>query len=126
MSLAVQVKKETINANALFKALEDLLKMFPEKSDAWIDKSRNRLFDVVFLGFNKKYKRKEYKVYRNKEFDKAESKFSYYKVYYYGGKRAWCSCFYGKYGKTRMIRHCTHIGACILFDLYFKHLGSKS
>lgn len=123
--VVVRLDKDTYVPNVMFKALDKLLEMFPEKGETWINNVRERVFDTTYLGYNFKRKRKEFKVYRNPKLDKYDSKFSYYKVYYYGGKRAWCSCYYGKYGKSRALRICTHIGACILFDLYSKLLGEQ-
>jgi len=120
MSVVMTLNQKTIVPKAYYKALDELLKMFPEKGNTWIDKCRERLFDVQFFGRQKG--RKVFKVLRNPKIDKYNSKFSYYRVYLYGRKKGWCSCFYGKYGQKRMVEICTHIGACILFSLYFEIL----
>jgi len=115
-----RLDKKTINESAFFKSLDTFLKLFPEKEKNWFDRSVMRIYDVVYLG--KHGNRKEFKVYRNEKLDKYDSRFSYYRVYLYSHNRGWCSCFYGKYGQERMVKICTHIGACILFDLYVQNL----
>ena len=125
--VTVRLKKENLNSQAYFNALKRFGEMFPEKSAHWIDVCKLRLFDVVYLGQEKTrrhFGRKKFKVYRNRDIDKADCKFSYYTVYLYGtGRSCWCSCTYGKFGKRRLVEVCTHAGACILFNLYIEELA---
>ena len=125
--VVVRLDKEKLNSKAYYNALKRFGEMFPEKGEHWIDVCKKRLFDVVYLGVEKSHKRfgrKKFKVYRNNDIDKYNSKFSYYVVYLYGsGHDSWCSCSYGKYGTRRLIETCTHIGACILFTLYLQELA---
>lgn len=115
-----KLDKNTIVESTFFKALDEFLKLFPEKDKSWIDRSIMRIYDVAFVGYHKKSK--QFKVYRNPKLDRYESKFTYYRVYLHSPKSGWCSCFYGKYGQERMVELCTHFGACVLFDLYIQNL----
>jgi hypothetical protein len=128
--VTVRLKKGNLNSKAYYKALKRFGEMFPEKTEHWIDTCKLRLFDVVFLGLDKgrrHFGRKKFRVYRNSDIDKAESKFSFYTVYLYGiGRNSWCSCRYAKYGNRRMVQVCTHVGACILFNLYIQELTNIS
>lgn len=127
MSCIIKLKRETLITTVYYRALKRFLALFPEKEQGWIDKCQERLCDVVYLGFflKKKSWRHEFILERNTEIDKSNSKARHYRIYIYGEKNGFCSCYFGKYGKTRMLQICTHRGTCTLMLLYLDELKKE-
>lgn len=106
-------------------AVDQLVALYPEKKDSWLDRCKRRLFDVEYLGRETKGRRIRdvFKVYKNPKIDKAPGRMKYYKVYLYGRLENWCSCYLvsmKKAGFSQAIKVCTHVGACVLFQEYLR------
>lgn len=131
MSIIV-IQPETLNKDAYYRAVEKLADKYKSKGKDWIDNSRERLFDVQYLGQVQKGKqlRDKYSVAKNQRLDKSITKLTSYTIYV-SGLWSWCQCSIARdyalrlsTGKQNIHIHqvCTHVGAVMVFRFYMEEL----
>ena len=121
MKTLISLDIRTVNPRAYMEAVRRLHKLFPYKSEKWFERSKERLFNVKYLGAEKKRFIKHLFYVKKDRKDNPDAKFKGYKVVI-SGRKFWCQCFFTHYGERRILDPCTHVGACFLFLFYLEAL----
>lgn len=108
---------------AYIKAYDELAKSMPGRIN-WINQRVvPRLGDVIPMGLNKR-NQKVYYVMKNAKLD--DTKHRNYNVVVFG-PGFWCQCYmHPKYGDSRRVKICSHVGAVMLYQLMEKYLKELS
>lgn len=116
------LKLNEIDNDAFFYSVNKLRGQYSNKKKTWFDTCKNRLFDVVYTGKNKKGKPTFHVLKNEKLGDKYRAG---YRTVIVSGMWRWCTCFFGSYGSSRFHKICTHVGACLLYMYYYEYLKKE-